>query len=164
MLTHQDIRDLLTAFAASIELDQIRVDGLAPKKFHPAYDDSMWRRRRRDHLQFIDRLLLTVDAIPSALLQGVAQLAVTYEPASIREVILDLFCDAAYGVCPPEEFETAELFFGWLIMEASLRAERGEPMSGAARLLMMQWLSVTDPLRIAEHPECGYGPPAGFVS
>jgi hypothetical protein len=27
-----------------------------------------------------------VDAIPSALLQGVAQLAVTYEPASIREV------------------------------------------------------------------------------
>lgn len=163
-VTHKDIRDLLTSFAASIELDQIRVDALTPEKFHPAYDDSMWRRCRRDHLQFIDQLLPTVNSVPSALMQGLAQLAVTYEPATVREAIVDLLSEAANGMCPPEEFETAELFFGWLIKNASrLRAPR-DPLYGDARALMLQWLSVTDPLRISEDPECGYGPPAGFVS
>jgi hypothetical protein len=85
-LTHKEIRDLLTCFAAAIELDQIRVDALTPEKFHPYYDYGMWRRVRRDHLQFIDQLLLTVDAIPSALLQRLTQLAETYEPASIRDL------------------------------------------------------------------------------
>src|SRR5262245_56045980 len=66
-LTHKDIRDLLTGFAASIELDQIRVDALSPEKFHPEYSDSMWRNYRRDHLQFIDQLLPTVDTISPAL-------------------------------------------------------------------------------------------------
>jgi len=163
-ITHKDIRDLLASFAASIELDQIRVDALRPEKFHAAYDDSMWRRCRRDHLEFIDRLLPTVDTIPSTLLQELAQLAVTYEPATVREEIVDLFSEAANGVCPPEVFETAELFFGWLIKNASRRRAAGEPANGDARGLMMHWLSVTDPLRIAEDPECGYGPPAGFVS
>src|SRR6516225_3799938 len=163
-LTHKDIRDLLTGFSASIELDQIRVDAIRPEKFHPAYDDGMWRRCRRDHLEFIDQLLLTVDKIPSALLQRLAQLALTYEPATVREALLDLFCDAAHEMCPPEEFETAELFFGWLIKDASRRKAPDDPLDADARGLMMQWLSVTDPLRIAEDPECGYGPPAGFVS
>jgi hypothetical protein len=163
-LTHKDIRDLLTSFAATIELDQIRVDALTSEKFHPAYDDRMWRRCRRDHLEFIDQLLPTVDTIPSALLQRLSQLAATYEPEIIRELIVDLFSVAANGVCPPEEFETAELFFGWLINDASRRTAPGEPLNGDARGLMMQWLSVTDPLRIAKDPECGYGPPAGFVS
>jgi hypothetical protein len=67
-------------------------------------------------------------------------------------------------MCPPEEFETAELFFGWLIKDASHRKGPGEPLNADARGLMMEWLSVSDPLRIAEDPECGYGPPAGFVS
>jgi hypothetical protein len=163
MLTHKDIRDLLTAFAASIELDQIRVDALRPEKFHVYYDDSMWRRCRREHLEFIDQLLQTVDTIPSALLQELTQLAVTYEPAIVREAIVDVFSQAASGMCPPEEFETAELFFGWLIKNASRRKARREPLNGDARGLMMQWLSVTDPLRIAEDPECGYVP-TGFVN
>jgi hypothetical protein len=33
-LTHKDIRDLLTGFAASIELDQIRVDALSPDRWY----------------------------------------------------------------------------------------------------------------------------------
>ena len=163
-LTHKDIRDLLTCFAAAIELDQIRVDALTPEKFHRYYDDRMWRNWRRDNLEFIDQLLQTVDTIPSALLQGLAQLTVTYEPAIVRETIVCLFAEAASGGYPPEEFETAERFFGWLIKDASCRKARGEPLNGDARGLMMQWLSVTDPLRIAEDPECGYGFPAGFVS
>jgi hypothetical protein len=109
-LAHRDIRDLLTGFAASIELDQIRVDALSPEKFHPEYNDSMWRNYRRHHLEFIDQLLPTVDTIPSALLQSLAQLAVAYEPAIVREAIVDLFAVAANDVCPPEVFETAELF------------------------------------------------------
>jgi hypothetical protein len=36
-------------------------------------------------------------------------------------------------------------------------------MDGDARALMMQWLALTDPLRISELPECRYGRPAGFV-
>ena len=163
-LTHKDIRDLLTGFAASIELDQIRVDALAPEKFHPAYDDSMWRRYRRGHLEFIDQLLPTVDTIPSALLHELVQLAVTYEPAIVRQGLVDLFSEAATGACPPEEFETAERFFGWLIKDASRLRALGEPLKGDARGLMMQWVSVTDPLRIAEDPECCYALPADLVN
>jgi hypothetical protein len=71
-------------------------------------------------------------------------------------VVVELFCEAATGMCPPEEFETAELFFGCLIKDASRRSAPGEPLKGDARRLMMRWLSVTNPLRIAEDPECGY--------
>jgi hypothetical protein len=60
-LMPEDIRDLLTGFVAAIELDQIRVDALPPKKFHPAYSDSMWRNWRRHHIDYINRLLLTVN-------------------------------------------------------------------------------------------------------
>jgi hypothetical protein len=37
-------------------------------------------------------------------------------------------------------------------------------MNCDAKVPMMQWLSVDDPLRIAEDPECGYGQAAGFVN
>jgi hypothetical protein len=131
----------------------------------------MWRGCRRDHLDFINRLVPTVNTISSSLLQELGRLAVTYEPAIVREAIVDPFADAAYGLCPPEEFETAAKFFGWLIKDAGCIAP-GKPsnrdprelMTQDPRDLMRQWLSVTDPLRIAEDPECGYGPPTGCVS
>src|SRR6478672_3921976 len=106
-LTPEDIRDLLTGFVAAIELDQIRVDALPPEKFHPAYSDSMWRNWRRHHIDYINRLLLTVNTIPSALLQELARLAITFEPAVVQETVLDLFADATSGSCA-EELETAE--------------------------------------------------------
>jgi hypothetical protein len=40
----------------------------------------------------------------------------------------------------------------------------GKPRNETTRALMMQWLPVTDPLRIAQDEECGYGTPAGLVS
>ena len=162
-LTPEDVRDLLTGFVAAIELDQIRVDALPPEKFHPWYSDSMWRHWRRDHIAYINQLLPTVNTIPSALLQELAQLAITYEPAVVGKTALDLFADAASGSCAAEELETAALFFGWLIKDVSGRPA-GKPLNGDARALMRQWLAVTDPLRIAKDPECGYGRPAGFVS
>lgn len=162
-LTHEDIRDLITGFAGAIELDQIRVDTLPDEIFHPAYNSSMWRMYRHDHLNFINQLVPTVNAIPSALLQELAQLAITYETAVVREAMLELFAEAATGACSAEEFESAAQFFGWLIKYASRRAP-GKPLNGDARELIMQWLAVTDPLRIAEDPECGYGRPTGFVN
>jgi len=42
-LTTEDMRDLLTGFAAAIEFDQILVDALPPESFHPDYSPDMWR-------------------------------------------------------------------------------------------------------------------------
>ena len=159
----EDVRDLLSGFVAAIELDQIRVDALPPEKFHGWYSDSMWRNWRRDHVDNINRLLPTVNTIPSALLQELAWLAITYDPTVVGEAAVNLFAEAVSGSCPAEELETAALFFGWLIKDVSDRPAR-KPRNCDARTLMMQWLAVTDPLRIAEDPECGYGRPAGFVN
>jgi hypothetical protein len=162
-LTTDDIRDLLIGFASAIELDQIRVDALPPKKFHHHYSPSLWRMWRRSHLDYINQLLPSVNAMPPALLQELTRLALTYDPLVVRETVLDLFASAASGVECPEQFETAALFFSWLIADVRRRSE-GKPIVGDARTLMMQWLPVTDPLRIAEDPECGYGQPVGSVN
>jgi hypothetical protein len=162
-LRHKDILDLLEGFAAAIELDQIRVDALPPRKFHRHYDDGMWRRYRNYHLVFINKLSATVDEIPPVMLEALTGLAIDYEAAGVREPMLDLFLDAASGNSGEAEIERATVFFGWLIKIVS----RGSPtkcLSGEPRRLMMQWLATADPLRIAEDPECGYGHlPSGFV-
>jgi hypothetical protein len=81
----------------------------------------------------------------------------------VRERAIDLFASAASGVECPEQFETVALFFSWLIADVR-RGSEGKPKVGDAKTLTMQWLPVTDPLRIAEDPECGYGEPVGFVN
>jgi hypothetical protein len=144
-LTTNDIRDLLTGFAATIELDQIRVDPLPPEKFHPEYDEGMWRRWRRDHLDYIDQLLPTVDAIPPAILQELTQLAVICRPEIVREALLDVFADAASGSCE-QELETAALFFDWVIKDVR---DWPDGRAKGARSQMMHWLAVTYPLRPA---------------
>jgi hypothetical protein len=162
-LTPVDIRDLLIGFAAAIELDQMRVDALPSTKFHRYYNPDSWRRWRRSHLDYIDQLLATVNAMPPAVLEEVTRLALTYEPLFVREAALDFFAEIVGGSLCEGQFETAELFFGWLILDVR-RLSKEKPIVGDARSLMMQWLPATDPLGIAEDPECGYGQPAGFVS
>lgn len=162
-LTRQDIRDLLLGFAAAIELDQLRVDALPPETFHPEYDDGMWRRWRRYHLAYIDQLLATVPAMPSGMLKNLTEVAITYEPAAVGEIAVDLFADAASGSCPEEELGTAVLFFGWLIKDVCGKFQE-KSISCDARARMMHWLPVTDPLNFSKDPECGYGQPAGFVN
>jgi hypothetical protein len=161
-LTHADIRDLLRGFDAAIELDQLRVDAMPAAKFHPAYEDSMWRRWRGNHRSYTTKLLSTVDAIPSEMLGELTRIAVTYEPDLIRHITLELFAEV---VCdgPPGELGTAELFFGCLIKQVSAQSE-GRPRYQDAKTSIFQWLPVTDPLRIAQDPECGYRDPSGFVS
>ena len=111
MLTHKDIRDFLEGFAAAIELDEIRVDALPMARFHSAYDAGMWRRYRRGHLDLIDRLLSPVTEMSSDQLQEVGWLAITCRPEVVRQVKLDLFCDAATGMIVAGEVETARLNF-----------------------------------------------------
>jgi hypothetical protein len=160
-ITPEDIRDLLGGFAAAIELDQLRVDALPPEKFHPLYTDSTWRAWRRDHITYINNLLTTVSAIPPAVLQELTRIAITCEPAVVGQIVADLLAERVSG---GEELDTAALFFRWLIEQVGDRPSEGKPIDRDPRPFMLQWLPVTDPLRIAEDPECGYGQPAGFVS
>ena len=162
-LTKDDIRKLFSGFADAIQLDQIRVDALPPQKFSFKYRDSMWRIWRRSHLDYVNRLLPTVEAISPALLEKLTWLATNYEPNVVREAALELFAGAASESYATEEVETASLFFGWLIRDVT-RASEGKPAQSDAQALMMKWLPVTDPLRIAEDPESGYGTPSGFVN
>jgi hypothetical protein len=127
------IRDLLIGFAAAIELDQVRIDALPPEKFHPGCDDRMWRRWRRKHLEYIDRLLTTTNEILSTRLKELSQVAVAYEPAVVGQIALELFADAASGGRQEEELETAGLFFGWLIRDVCGRPRAKSTESDATR-------------------------------
>jgi hypothetical protein len=161
-LTPDDVRDLLAGFAAAIELDQLRVDALPPHKLRPPYSDSMWRMWRQQHLDYIDQLLRTVDAIPLTMLEELAVIAISCTPELVQQAALNVLAGVVSESFTSEEFETASLFFGELFEE--LNPARGTPRDADARGLMLQWLPVTDPLGIAQDPECGYGQPVGLVS
>jgi hypothetical protein len=162
-LTHADIRDLLKGLGAAIELDQFRVDAMPAAKFQPPDNDRMWRVWRAGHISYINKLLSSVDTIPSAMLIELTGIAITYEPNVIGHIALKLFAEAVSGSCPQEELGTAERFFGWLIKQVGEHSE-GSPRSTGAKSSILEWLAVTDPLRIAQDPECGYCQPAGFIS
>jgi hypothetical protein len=152
-------------FAAAIELDQLRVDAVPRAKFKPEYDDRMWREWRAGHISFIDKLLSSMDTIPPAMLAELATIATAYEPKLVGHVALEQFAEAVGGCCAEEECATAERFFYWLIKAVGMHPESSRRRrSRDARGAMLRWLAVTDPLRIAQDPECGYGEPAGFVS
>jgi hypothetical protein len=164
MLTVEDIRDFLTGFAAAIELDQNRVDALPQEAFRPGYDDGMWRWWRKAHLDYIHRVLLpSIDEMPVTILRELTWSAQNYPAAVVRKAAINSFSEAASGSCPAEEHATASLFFGWLIKDVTVRPFAA-PQCGAPKRLVMEWLPVTDPLGIAQDPECGYELPKGFVS
>lgn len=160
-ISNSDIQDLFAVLSAAIELDQMRVDALPPEKFHPFYDDGMWRRWRNEHLEYIGRLLPTCDAIPATTLEKLTWLALNYEPAVINRMVLEILAHVASGDYAREELTTAARFLDRLISQV---ARKGKPIAGDARDMMMRWMPVTDPLRIAEDPECGYCLAARFLS
>ena len=153
-LAHHDILKFLTTFSAAIELDQCRVNALPAADFHPQYNDEMWRVWRADHMSYIKRLVSTVEAVPSALLMELTTVATTYDPMVVGREALELFADAVSGSCP-EELTTVENFFGWLI-KGVRRHSSGRRRSASAKGAMAKWLADSDPLRIAEDPECQY--------
>ncbi|MGY4513346.1 hypothetical protein [Bradyrhizobium sp. USDA 3650] len=154
-ITNDDIRELLEVFVAAIELDQIRVDALPEEAFHWDYSDNMWRLWRRCHLQYLRLLLSTADAVRPATLEKLGWIATHYEPKIVRERLRDLLGSAASGDAPREDVATAALFFERLVRDISGHPE-GKSVGQKARTSMMQWLPITDPLQIADDPECGY--------
>jgi hypothetical protein len=157
-LTSKDIRNFLKRLSAAIELDQVHVDALPAERFSPAYSDSMWRAWRHDHRVFIDKLLLTADAIPPAVLDELTGIAITNKPALAGSVVLELFAEVVSGSCLEADLGTADRFFGGLIKQLRDHPE-GSPGLEGARASIVKWLPVADPLRIAQDPECGYGQP-----
>jgi hypothetical protein len=157
-LTLGDIRTFLKGLSIAIELDQVHVDALPPEKFSPMYSDGMWRNWRRDHRMFIDKLLLTADAIPPTMLRELTGVAITHKPERIGSLLLELFAEVVSGSVSPEDFGTSERFFGSLIAQMSAQP-KGHRRHKSARVSVLQWLPFDDPLRIAQDPECGYGKP-----
>jgi hypothetical protein len=155
-ITKDDVRELLNGFIGAIELDQIRVDALPASVFHHLYDDRMWRSWRREILEYIEQLLSTLDTIPPLMLRKLTRIATHYEPAVVGYEAIKLFGDGVAGIYGADALGTAALFFDFLIRHVMNQSE-GKLLGEDAPALMMRWLSATDPLRIAQDPECGYG-------
>jgi hypothetical protein len=128
-----------------MHVDDLGGAGRQPEKFHPAYDAGMWRRWRRAHLDYVHKLLPTVNAIPSALLEELTKFSLDHEPAIVRDAALELFSGAASNSRPPEDLETAALFFSWLIRDVTNRP-KPRPIYGDARTRMTQWFLASEPL------------------
>ncbi|MBR1272938.1 hypothetical protein JQ629_36275 [Bradyrhizobium sp. AUGA SZCCT0222] len=160
-ISYCDIRDWLAGLAAAIELDQIRVDALPKERFPPQYDDGSWRLWRKEHLEFIARLLPTIDEIPPPTLKQIGRLAFKYESAVVNGILLGILADVASKDCAYEELTTAGLFLNELIRRVLLK---GVPVAGDARDRITRWVPVTDPLGIAQDTECLYGVPSGCVN
>ena len=60
-----------------------------------ATDDRMWRRWRKEHLEYIARLLPTCEAIPAATLEKLTWLAFTYKPAIVNRMVLEILAEVA---------------------------------------------------------------------
>lgn len=154
-LTAKDLQDSLKRLSAAIELDQVAVDSLAPERFSSQYDDGLWRTWRDDHRGFIEKLLATAGAIKPLTLQQLNEIATSYEPRLVGEVLLELFAEVVSG-SSPEDYSSAELFFKRLIHDMAEKPNRSIRHRNA-RSAVLSWRPLSDPLQIAQDPECAYG-------
>jgi hypothetical protein len=154
-LTHKDIKEFLAKFAEAILVDQERVKKLPRKKFHPFYDDGMWKRNREDHVHAIIELSMTVDEMPKRLLRKLTDLAIAYKPEVVKQPLLNIISDRATGASSPWLYETASLFFNELIKDVSRQdpviSTKGNPME-----MILRWFDYDDPIQIAKDSECEY--------
>jgi hypothetical protein len=162
ILTRRDVRDVLAGLRAAIELDQRRVDAIPAERFHPAYDDDMWREWRTAHTDYIAVLISTMDAIPPNMLRELTEMARRYRPDVVGRVARELFAEFLCAIVRDPEIDSAAVFFGLLIEQvggkhAVYRSRRD------ARTSAFRWFAVDDPLGIERDPECGYGMPPGGV-
>lgn len=161
LITRGDVRNLLRAYSGAIALDQVRVDALPSGSLHPEYDRGMWLRSRRRHVAFIDQLCDTTRDISKKLLRDISLVAATKEPKVVRKAFILLLSMGANGELDPGPINTAPLFFsvlvedvgtGWLEYSDDINAQKDVNAS----LRFADWLNLTDPLSIAEDPECQY--------
>jgi hypothetical protein len=160
MLQHADMETALRRFCTAIERDQLRIDTMPRARFHPSYDDAMWRDWRHGQKIYINRLISTVADLPVVLLEKLSAIARSYEPEFIRAVILEILSEVVSGSCDQDEYATASQIFEDLIKQVQKRA-KAIARDEHAKVSLARWFPLTDPLRIATDPECRYGP---FVS
>lgn len=153
-LVHTDIKEFFGRLSDAIEKDQTYVDSLPLNSFHSQYDDSLWRNWRHDHRQFLAKLSRSADAISDDGLQRLTEVASGFEPAIVGRIMLETLADIV-GDCDASGCETAQHFFDQVIGEV-VRQGRGKRGNGSFRKAMSQWFPATDPLTIAQDPECGY--------
>jgi hypothetical protein len=157
MLQHADVRSVLSRFIVAIERDQLRIDAIPRTRFHPEYDDAMWRDWRNSHRIYLNRLMTTVSDMPPPLLETLSAIARSYEPEPVRTLILEIMSEVASGSFDPDEYATASQFFGDLIEQVKKRAKTSA-RGRRAKVSLARWFPVADPLKIAADSECKYGP------
>lgn len=155
-LTHRDIKELLARFAEAVLVDQERVNKLPRKKLHSLYDHGMWKRNREGHVSAIVDLSMTVDRLTKRLLNELAEMAMAYDPETVKTTFLNQVSDLATGASSPWLYETAPLFFREMIKDVN---RRGRPVAfpkGCATEQMLKWFDYDDPIGIGRDPECDY--------
>jgi hypothetical protein len=157
ILQHADIEAVLRRFNAAIERDQLRIDAMPRAKFHPSYDDVMWRDWRRGHRIYLNRLVSTVADMPLLTIEKLSTIARSYEPEFIRAVILEILSEVVSGCCDQDEYATAGQLFEGLTKQVQERVG-ATARAQSATVSLARWFPLSDPLRIAIDPECLYGP------
>ncbi|MGA2293434.1 hypothetical protein [Bradyrhizobium sp.] len=157
-LTNADLENVLRRFGAAIERDQLRVDAMPPANLQPPYNDEMWRQWRRDHIRYVNVLISTAIAVPTRMSSELTVIAASYEPKGISTLILELLSEVVSGSYEWEEFASARCFFGTLIKQIGEQSKATSHQD--AHVSLARWFPLTDPLRIADDPECQYGRPA----
>jgi hypothetical protein len=154
----RDIRNLLQAYSGAIALDQFKVDALPRKHFHPYYRRGLWVIWRQSHLSFIDKLVATTGAMPRKLLSDLTLLAARRDPQIVRETMVEILGQGAAESLAPGYIDTATLFFQALVVSVGDGSfDPGKYRNCKhCKARMTRWLALTDPLSIAEDPECGY--------
>jgi hypothetical protein len=151
-LARADIKGILESFSTAIRLDQRYFDAVPTAELHPMYDDQLWRDWRTDHIAYVADLLASLHTIPSAMFKELTEIAATREPQIVEGIALEVFADAVSGSVPREELGSAKLFFGCIVKQV-----QDIPLACSitldAKRAVAQWLSATDPLRIAKDPE-----------
>lgn len=153
-LIKADFRKFLEALSHRIQLDQIYVDSLPREQLSCIYDGGLWCDWRRDTSVFIDKLIASTDGMSSSALQGLTEVALSFNPAVVARIMQETFAEIVSG-SSAEGCETAQHFFEWVAGEV-VRQGRGKRLNRNARKAMSQWLPAIDPLGIAQDPECGY--------
>ncbi len=115
----------------------------------------MWRRLRQRSIAVIDKLIDTSDEISIRHLTELTDLAMRYNSRIIRYALIDILDMAANDSLAPGQIDSAPRFFRYLIKTVR-QHDPARRNTVDPRAAMKQWLSLIDPLRIAEYDECGY--------
>jgi hypothetical protein len=161
-VTHEDVRSLLAGFLSAIELDQMRIDALPNWALRAPYDDDLWRGWRRDHIDYLELLLTTVDEISDLFLCQLAEVAARCDAHAIKSLVLDL-CSEQMLTAPDYDIASAAGFFSRLVTVVG-RQGLNKQICPGQRQSTPVWFDVCDPLRISKDPECSYGTPKGCLN